>query len=58
MEAADLKMTYSVGANSDDTNLTMVPAAVAAAQAADVVVVVLGDSKATCGEMVVLKGLL
>lgn len=52
MEAAGLGMTYSVGANTDDTNQSMIPEAVAAAGSADVVVVVLGDSKKTCGEMV------
>ena len=40
------------GANTDDTNTSMMSAAVAAAQAADVVIAVLGDSKNTCGEMV------
>jgi len=46
-------MTYSLGASAEDEhNLTMIPAAVAQAMSADVVVAVLGDSRNTCGEMV------
>merc|ERR1712232_1138449 len=46
-------MTYSLGADAENEhNLTMIPAAVAKARAADVVVAVLGDTQHTCGEMV------
>jgi beta-glucosidase len=45
-------MTYSTGATPDNISTTMIPEAVAAAQQADVVVAVLGDSQHTCGEMV------
>ena len=43
-------MTYTRGANTDDTNTSEVAAAVAAAAAADVVIAVLGDSGKSCGE--------
>ena len=59
MEAAGLQMTYSIGSYFNaypstvaNTSTAAIPAAVAAAQSADVVVAVLGDSQSTCGEMV------
>lgn len=45
-------VVWARGANTDDRNLTMVQNAVDVAKAADVAVVVLGDSTHTCGEMV------
>jgi beta-glucosidase len=46
-------MGYSYGASAEvDNNSTGIPAAVAVASAADVIVLVVGDTKATCGEMV------
>lgn len=42
--AQGFSAVYARGCNIDDANLTMIPAAVAAAAASDVAVVVLGDS--------------
>ena len=43
----------SVGANAENENdLSAIPAAVAAAKLAEVVVAVVGDTMSTCGEMV------
>jgi len=44
-------MSYSYGASPDNTSTAMIPAAVAAAAAADVTVLVVGDTMTTCGEM-------
>lgn len=52
MESAGLQMSYSTGATPDNTSTAMISDAVAAAQKADVVIAVLGDSQQTCGEMV------
>eukprot|EP00040_Diaphanoeca_grandis_P038707 m.257128 g.257128 ORF g.257128 m.257128 type:complete len:798 (-) comp35003_c0_seq1:1727-4120(-) len=45
-------LVYERGANADDMNMSMIPNAVTAAKGADVVIAVLGDTAATCGEMV------
>jgi len=41
---------YSRGSNINDNNASMIPAAVALAQASDLNVVVIGDSEQSCGE--------
>lgn len=46
-----VEMTVSRGCNVDDANTSMIPAAVRAAEAADVIVAVLGDTTTSCGEM-------
>jgi beta-glucosidase len=43
-------MSFDRGCNIEDGDLTLLPAAVAAAAAADVIVAVLGDSSSSCGE--------
>lgn len=45
-------VSFSRGSNIDDGDLSLVPAAVAAASESDVVVAVLGDSTASCGESI------
>jgi len=49
---SNMHLSYNRGANANDMNASMIPAAVAAAKDAEVVVVVLGDTVETCGEMV------
>jgi beta-glucosidase len=48
--AGGVSVTYSPGAAIDTDDTTMIDAAVQAAQAADVAVVVVGDSLKSCGE--------
>lgn len=48
--AGGVSVTYSQGAEIDSDDMSQIPAAVAAAQAADVAVVVVGDSLSSCGE--------
>lgn len=43
-------VTFNRGCNIDDGNTSLIPAAVSAAQAADVILAVLGDSTSSCGE--------
>jgi hypothetical protein len=51
--AKGISMSYTYGASAEiDNNTTGIPSAVAVASAADVIVLVIGDTKATCGEMV------
>lgn len=49
--ASGFTVTYAQGANTGDSNTSMIPAAVQAASTADLSVFVLGDSLVTCGEM-------
>lgn len=48
---SNITMIYARGANADDKNTTMIPAAIEAAKGADIAILVLGDTDNTCGEM-------
>jgi len=50
--ASGARVSFSQGAVIDHDDASLIPAAVQAAQSADVVVAVLGDSLSTCGEWV------
>jgi len=50
IKAAGVQVTYTMGSQIDNDDASDIPNAVAAAKAADVAVIVVGDSGASCGE--------